>query len=61
MRYTKEDVVELVRLVDEFTKGDRSPEAELLRNTVHKNAGNILVSQFACDISALTGKGKNPE
>ena len=45
--YTKEDVKELIRLADEFTKGNNSPEAQLLRKVIRRNS--IMVNDSICD------------
>lgn len=42
MNYTKEDAIEVMKLADEFLKGNESPEADKLRETIRKNVENIF-------------------
>lgn len=61
MKYTKEDYMELIRLVNEFTEGDNSPEAKRLRRTIYVNVKAELLAQFILDVHELLSKKEDPD
>ena len=53
--------MELIRLVNEFTEGDNSPEAKRLRRTIYVNVKAELLAQFILDVHELLSKKEDPD